>query len=275
MKVIAKLLFILFFIQVHGQISEPPELIFTTKVRESSELNRRSKENGFDLVKIESECLYPEGTENHHRLIERIIWKKTKLDTLVIAVNTITDCCRKFIGEIDVQPEDTINLIYTTDGYLCECYCYYEVKYFIALENQWDDPQKYQIKLNGKPIVETSEKYVTFPEEYLVENGDTINFVDKYGMRQGYWIKRDSLNRIVLEGSFQNHKDDYYASPLQGFTGRCNIQYHDDSNRISLEEFRVNGYKVIISRVYDQEGNLKKECRYFPEKDIPKCKEWD
>lgn len=259
---------------LESQILPLPELKFEDEVEINSRLNKESKLQGFNLINISSEdCDHDKYWEVLPRLKERIIEMEVNEDTLNIVIGTIAECCRKFLGEIEIR-NDTINLLYTEHGNVCECVCYYHIRYQVLISKEKFKASIYQFMLKNEEVEITDEKYKTYPIKYDIYYGDTINLVDKYGMNQGYWIQKDSFERVKLEGYFKNDKDKYYGGRYSGFIGRADIVYYGESKKIKTENFRV-GYELLIRRDFYKSGNLRRECILNYKVDNHFCRELD
>jgi hypothetical protein len=139
------------------------------------------KLKAFDLT----ECLSANLNAN---VRTRIIEKRFQKELFLIKIGLPETCCLTFNPILSYKSDmkdrlDTLFLDYQTAGAECECDCYYEFTYKIrGLKNS-----KFEILFKGKPVEFSSEKYVTFPIKYTMLGNDTVNFVDKYGLKQGFW----------------------------------------------------------------------------------------
>lgn len=187
---------------------------------------------------IPSEC---DKETEVYRLRTRIIDKWYNNDTLKIEVGTSATCCVDFVPSIEFK-NDTLNLIFIETGEACECMCCYQFIYSIIGIGK----KNVNIKLNGAAVELSSEKYLTYPIEYEISNSDTINYLDKYGLKQGEWIfKSDSS----LDYSRAFAKDDNWI--FQEF-----ISYHDS---LHVKNVSVNHeYKASSSNHFYENGLLKK-----------------
>jgi|GEM_PF-5060900 len=115
-------------------------------VKEYSELNNISESKGFKLLSLDKEeCdeeLYLSGKGI------QLLKKKFKKDMLIVKVGFPEECVDGFWGEIEIQENDCINLIYQTNGQVRECMCYFTLTYEIAVQERKD----YTFRLNGEKI---------------------------------------------------------------------------------------------------------------------------
>ena len=118
-----------------------------TAVKEYSELNNISESKGFKLLSLDKEeCdeeLYLSGKGI------KLLKKKFKKDILIVKVGFPEECVEGFWGEIEIQENNFINLIYQTNGQVQECMCYFTLTYEIAVQERKD----YTFRLNGEKIV--------------------------------------------------------------------------------------------------------------------------
>lgn len=208
-----------------------------------------------------SDC--DDGVKNANMLRTRIIEKKISGDVLHVKIGTKETCCLGFKGVVKYYSNsnggaDTLYLGLKSFGEPCECDCYYELVYKIKVVRS----PNLEIKFKGNPIETTHEKYKTYPVRYKLLGNDTINLVDKYGLRQGIWI-------------FDSTKITRYFSFLNDIWIRQ--VYLFDSGKIRKEQRKEFGnwnYQVE----YFESGEKKFECY----NDRPgesfrqgSCKGWD
>lgn len=203
--------------------------------------------------------------ENPNRIQTRIVDQWYKGDTLMVEVGTVATCCVDFEPNLSYA-NTVLNLQFKETGNACSCYCCYQFIYkIIGLRDQ-----KFTTTLNGEPIQYSEEKYKTFPEQFEIYNGDTINRFDKYRFKQGLFIigkdKEKPLEKIV-------YKDD---KKFQGITW---IRY-DEEGRIKYAN-EIN--KGVTYRVkYHSNGQVIERCLYsdievdeFNFKSLVYCTEYD
>ena len=104
------------------------------------------------------------------------------------------------------------------------------------------------ILLNEEEIIESDEKFLTFPASFEIIDRDTVNCTDKYGQRQGKWIEKISHN--ITESYYKDSQlisasvTEYYAS------GNIESVYFHKSN---LKE------NEVYFRSYFESGEIKEE----------------
>lgn len=164
-----------------------------------------------------SSCDHKEDVD---RIRERISEIYLQQDTLVVNVGFVANCAyseEPIFGDacfdndtlylkydfkhyfVDTLFENGDTVFYQSLNYY-ECDCCFEFTYIIAGVHKKDMP----IKLNDKIMHFHPEKYKTYPIEYDIYNGDTINFTDKYGVRQGRWVVRGSTGWILQNRIYRN-----------------------------------------------------------------------
>jgi hypothetical protein len=123
------------------------------------------------------------------RFITRIAKKEIKGDILTVDITTVTTCCVNFTP-IASTNRGILYLGFKETGAECECKCYYYLTYKV----KGIKDKEVKIKFQDSDIELSEEKFKTYPVRFKIFNGDTINFVDKYGFRQGKWAySNDSL----------------------------------------------------------------------------------
>ena len=200
MKHILGILFLLTFglnIFSNDTIYIYDEEIFESKIDESSSLNIKSKTNGFDLIDFNDiGCkLIDFKTKPNYGLIE-----KYKInDTIILIIQQLGDCNQKYIGEIDAD-KSKIDLIFTLNGGAAECWCNNRIQYKIISQNSI--PKK--ILINDKKCRIFSDYYKTHKIKYDIMDNDTINYRDKYGLKQGVHRKYGLFNDTIHYTNYIN-----------------------------------------------------------------------
>lgn len=208
------------------------------------------------------------------RLRTRIIKKDLKMGILKIQIAATAYCCVNFLPKATMQNE-ILDLDFQETGDPCECFCCYEFIYEIeGIKND-----KISITFKGKEIELTDEKYKTYPIKYRIINGDTVNYIDKYGLRQGVWVwPQDSLRKT----RYLEYADDtpvklvkvYPNGQIESEVIREKIVVETDDG-IYFDYFQNN--KLIE---YYESGKKKRECynskKHFDnDYEKGKCKVWN
>jgi hypothetical protein len=183
------------------------------------------------------------------------------MKTLTVEIAATATCCVDFIPKVTLK-NGILKLDLQETGEECECFCCYE----FAFEVEGIKDDKIKIKFRDKDIELSNEKYLTYPIKYKILNGDTINYVNKYGLKQGKWafFGADSL----MNTGHVEFNDDI---PVRI------VHYHNDKSIKSIESKDENGnYSKYVE--YFESGRLKKECYMTKPNTSYKqglCKEWD
>jgi hypothetical protein len=197
----------------------------------------------------------------------RIIKKEFKQNILTIEIAATATCCVDFIPKIAFS-KGVINLDFEETGAGCECSCCYEFIYQIdGIKNE-----EIKITFRGKEIEQTSEKYLTYPINYQLSNGDTINQTDKYGLRQGIWLHpKDSLRCFKFV-------DDSMVSVVELYASK-RIKSEVIFEKVAFESLTNKIDSIYMDTKYVQyyeSGIKQKEC-YHERKSYRKgeCREWN
>lgn len=169
------------------------------------------------------------------RLRTRIVDQWYVKDTFFIEVGTKATCCVDFIPSIHYD-NSILELKFDETGTSCECTCCYQFIYKIIGLKKRD----FKIKLQDKIIEKSNEKYLTYPIQYEILNGDTINYVDKYGLKQGYWFNPKKNFRGFA-------KDDHWIY-------KESFSYN---NKLKIDHLNVDNNKSRLFVVYYPNGGIK------------------
>lgn len=213
----------------------------------------------------QSVCESDSDSRKHIR--ERIIDKQLTGGILRIQIGVWAICCADFRpisklekGTLFLDVEDT----HKKES--CECGCYYQFTYQIAGMHSYP----LEINYKDKPIGISNERYIVYPPVFRLIRGDTVDFIDKYGLKQGKWhTDKDSL--FVRE--FFIYRDGLVSRKLNlNASGKIKsetiIEILKEAN---IESHYGNKRKLI--EYYDS-GIKKKECD-VDYHDIGLCKEWN
>jgi len=172
-----------------------------------------------------------------YRLRTRIINKWFEGDTLMIEIGTKATCCVDFIPNINYK-NDTLVLSFEEIGDPCECICCYQFIYHIVGLNT----QAFGIKLQNEEIQLSNEKYLTYPEKFEIINDDTVNYIDKYGLKQGFWINKNDTTASYWKGFAENNHWKYQES----------ISYYDS---LHVKAININhNYKSSVVTHFNDSG---------------------
>jgi hypothetical protein len=201
---------------------------------------------------------------NVYRIQNRIVEQNIHDDTLKIVVAFMENCAFEAAsGSVDFS-NDTLFLYYSRQGVIdtlekkgdsitimvmysyYECDCCFTFEYLIS-----DLPDSFkQVMLNDKPIFYSPHKYKVQPIKYkLSAEGDTINYVDIYGFRQGFWYSYNSDNKLI------NHRYYYKDKIIYG----TDYQYYPDGKTKAILTWE-NGEQSRFLEFYEN-GNIKSDCQ--------------
>lgn len=220
-------------------------------------------QNNVKLIKfVPSQC---DESEDPFRISTRIVNQGYDHDIFKIEVGTTSVCCVDFIPSISYI-KDTLFLGLEETGEACKCICCYQFIYHIkGLKGE-----KFVVKLQNKLVKLSLEKYITYPIKFKISNKDTINFIDKYGFRQGLHISDDTLQQHSWKIHYINDRP---------HNGKMRMFYHVNGKKKS-EIIITNGIEKEVN--YYENGKIQQECQYFSIKltknnSIKKnfCNSWD
>ena len=198
-----------------------------------------------------------------NRIRTRIIKKDIEGDILTVNIATVATCCVEF-DPITSTNQGVLYLDFRETGTPCECDCFYSLTYKI----KGIKDTEIKIKFRNKDIELSDEKFNTYPIKFKILNGDTVNFTDKYGMRQGVCtFYNDSL---MTKGYLEIANDTVFKM----------VNFYPN-NRIVKDIFEKSkphmNYTSYLE--YFESGKIKKEC---VSKDVESsfrdngmCKEWN
>lgn len=210
-----------------------------------------------------TECLEESGATD--RLLTRIIESQFSNGILEVRIGTTEACCQTLTPIADYRSgygpiPDTLNLGYSTNGILCECDCYYELSYKIkGLPNA-----DYNVLFNGGPITYSFEKYRTFPVKFKILEADTINVVDKFGLRRGVWI----LDSTMVSNHYYFENDIHIRETVLFDNGRVQREIHRDpesGNWSHFVEYFESGERRAECHAVEPHGSYKNG----------RCKQWN
>jgi antitoxin component YwqK of YwqJK toxin-antitoxin module len=230
-------------------------------------------------------CEQDDGV-NYPRVINRIIEQKLSSDTLFIKLGMWATCCVNFIPSASIL-DDHLILSYIETGTPCECACFYTLVF--KIKGIRVSPNKItlrnQVTLKNRVLEYSSEKYEVFPIKYRIVNGDTLDFKDKYGRRQGKWITDDNtliFKRFGIYERFRIYSDDFFIKSVKLYPSGS-VETELIGEKITkVEEDGTDYISVCFTKYFEyfENGSKKKECFSNNEiRDISMqegtCKEWD
>lgn len=196
------------------------------------------------------------------RLRTRIIKKSSEADLLTLTIATVAVCCAKFEGTASLV-NNILYLDYVESGEPCECSCCYTFNYTI----KGIKDANVEVRLKGETIELSDEKFKTYPISFRILNNDTINYTDRYGLRQGlFTFPGDSL----MKKGFIEYVDD---------VKRKLVDFYESGKIKSISIIDLPRYVYTDYTLYFESGKIKKHCTskdrdssYF---DDGMCREWN
>ena len=107
------------------------------------------------------------------------------------------------------------------------------------------------ILLNGLSILTSNSKYKIFPITFKLLNGDTINYVDQFGQKQGTWIEEEHAFRLKIQT-----KSKFKDSELISYQIR---ESYRNGNIRKFECWPAFSKDSIVSQWFYSSGELYKE----------------
>jgi hypothetical protein len=127
-----------------------------------------------------------DNTYDPYRLMNRITSFETKDGITFITVNFSDNCCPEFKPIIDFKDNKLMLFPYKEfNGEYCSCDCCFSINFEIEGIAQVD----YEVYFKDKKIELSEDHYKTVNPTSETYNGTQINRVNKYGFREGTWIK--------------------------------------------------------------------------------------
>jgi antitoxin component YwqK of YwqJK toxin-antitoxin module len=216
----------------------------------------------------------PEGAE---RIYDRIISQEYANNILKLRFGKLSNCAG-ISNPNSFFSRDTLKIIFDDfvtridtmeDGSIVEshdivmCDCYFESDYVIS-----DLPKEpLTILVNGTEI-QNHPKYKTYPVTFEVLDGDTINYIDKYGLEQGKWIvdipNGGYIRGFQKDGKYitRDYKSYYDNNQLKGEYVLDSIgrgfgrQFYSNGNLMSVHTKTGVDKEVLI--YYYENGNVKR-----------------
>lgn len=231
------------------------------------------KSNKIKLIKVEpSQC---NDKLSAQYLQDRIISKKIKGDTLFLHLGFSSDCCIEFnvevayksnLLDIDLDNRDRKGVIE-----YCLCNCCFELRLTILGIKD----TTFRAFLKSQEVFLDKEVYKTYPEKFEIVDGDTINRINKYGFKRGFWrtFYEDTMavqSEIFHDGANDFSEEEMIKEGLWGKyyfkNGNLSMKYDKDtmshyySNGI-LKEKEVLLKDGYILEKYHPNGQMKSNCR--------------
>ena len=208
------------------------------------------------------------------RLRTRIIKKELNKNLLTVEIASTATCCVDF-KPVTTLKNGVLHLDIEETGEACECSCCYEFSF--QIEGVKDE--KIKIKFRDKEIELSTEKFLTYQVKYKILNGDTINRVDKYGLRQGKW---NTANDSLMTTVHFEYVDDRAVKRVKYYPSK-RVESEVISEKVKFtsdnkEFYTYSDFNRFVE--YYESGTKKKECYNDKHESLNsyekgKCKEWN
>ncbi len=210
-----------------------------------------------------------ESREMVRQLRRRIFHQTYESGILTIQVGAWAICCLEFDPLIKMKKDTLLlDIVEQFASEPCECSCYYKFNYKIG--GLKSEPAI--VKFHNKIIRFSNEKYVTYRPTYEIVNNDTVNYTDKYGLRQGKWIEP---KKLTLPDRYTIYKNGL-RERVVSFSVTKRILRETLYEIVEIPNEDPTYGNRIISIEYYFNGNKKEECEYFDRNwDKGTCKQWD
>ena len=216
------------------------------------------------------------------RIQERIVSQAVQGDIYQVTIGTIANCAGIHAAETAMSG-DTLKISYsqgimirktmpTGEPYeehlyfLCEC-CF-EFTFTVQGVNRLPGV----VAVNDSVLKYYPEKYKIYPVRFQLFEGDTINRVDKYGFRQGYWYEGKEHDGY-LSGRFRDDelvsldRKEYYSP------GKLKlVSIRNDTLSAFSTHYYENG---ALKSTYLQAGKYEEEKSFYPDGRLEKIKAKD
>lgn len=127
-----------------------------------------------------------------------------------------------------------------------DCNCCYA---FNLTLKGYDPSLDYKFIANGTEIPVTEHRFLLKPISFDIFEGDTINYSDIYGFRQGRWVFMNSSRLPFLDAVYLNDEI---------LKGRQWITYDKSNKLTSAEEWSEGRHQADL--FYYPSGNLRRRC---------------
>ena len=209
--------------------------------------NGQTKSEAVKLIKWSSESC--DNTFDPYRLKNRVSNIEYTDSTTIYTVHFSENCCVTFEPAINFFKNKLVLLPYREyKGDYCSCNCCFSIRYEISGLTG----KKYQLYFKESAISLTDNYYDTVKTSYEFFNGEKINMSNKYGFKEGTWIKfyKDGSKEVVSEypkqsllynSSFVWSKGYYKSGRLSYYDRKDTIQswFEDGELKSDFIEYKV------------------------------------
>lgn len=176
------------------------------------------------LIKWTSESC--DNTFDPYRLKQRISNIEYTDSTTIYTVHFSENCCVTFEPAITFYKNKLVLLPYREyKGDYCTCNCCFSIRYeIIGLIGK-----KYQLYFKESEVTLTNNYYDTVKISYEIYNGDKINKSNKYGFKEGTWIKFYKNGKEQVVNEYPEQSLFYSPSPVwsKGYYESGKLSFYD------------------------------------------------
>ena len=136
-------------------------------------------------------------------LIDRIIQKELQGDSLYLTLGLKENCAQNFHpavnfnnNRLEIILDNTPDTSDVTMMAFCDC-CFELTLIMTGIKDT-----TFSVVIDGIEIPFTKHPYRTYPEQYEIYNGDTINRKNQYGLMEGVWFTFDENKQQVKSKEF-------------------------------------------------------------------------
>jgi hypothetical protein len=206
-------------------------------------------------------------SDSRRQIRERIIDRRFTSSSFTIRIGVWAICCADFRPIAKLQKGTLfLDIEDPRKKEPCECGCYYQFRY--QIEGLKSEPV--EVRYKNKPIVLSNERYQTYIPLHRLVKSDTVDRVDKYGLKQGKWT---AGNDSLLAIEYLIYRDGLVSSKVNLYSsGKIKSEAINEIVKEKNNESHYGAKRRTVE--YYESGGKKKECSLdFQNKGI--CKEWD
>lgn len=207
-----------------------------------------------------------DNTFDPYRLKNRVSDIEYTDSTTVYTIHFSENCCVIFEPSINFSKNKLVLLPYREYiGDYCSCNCCFSIRYEISGLTG----KKYQLYFKEATINLTDNYYDTVKSSYEFVNGKKINRSNKYGFKEGMWIKfhKDGAPKVVTE--YPEQSLFYSPSPIWSKayyeSGKLSFYDRKDTAQSWFEDGELKS-EFIEYKIGDT--TLKKGLRYFENRQL-------
>ncbi|MES2618254.1 MAG: hypothetical protein V4613_10265 [Bacteroidota bacterium] len=206
----------------------------------------------------QSKC---QGVERSCVVQPRIIEQTISGDTLKTIIGVISNCSG--ISRVFAYSTDGALWLYYTQGTTkkdtavngevtivqsssrCEC-CFEFTFYTSGIERL-----PTATFVNYKELKFHPNKYQVTPVQFNIYQGDTVNYIDKFGRKQGKW-----LSTTISDIRHEFDSINFIGYYVDSYVKQCDFKTYFKNGKIEFEKKQTN-FSYFTSTEYDEDGTIK------------------